>query len=108
MINWVNLASQMFNGLVLGVLLALISSGLTIIYGTLGYVAGRFFHDNFGQVEYIARTISWAAAGIIVVVVASIIIFLWLRHRRKMHQTQQETTRHENNEKVEESVGPTP
>jgi branched-chain amino acid transport system permease protein len=35
-INWVNLASQMFNGLVLGALLALISSGLTIIYGTLG------------------------------------------------------------------------
>ena len=36
MINWANLDSQMFNGLVLGALLALISSGLTIIYGTLG------------------------------------------------------------------------
>ena len=36
MINWANLVSQMFNGLVLGALLALISSGLTIIYGTLG------------------------------------------------------------------------
>ena len=36
MINWGNLISQMFNGLVLGALLALISSGLTIIYGTLG------------------------------------------------------------------------
>jgi len=35
-INWPNLISQMFNGLVLGALLALISSGLTIIYGTLG------------------------------------------------------------------------
>jgi len=35
-INWANLVSQMFNGLVLGALLALISSGLTIIYGTLG------------------------------------------------------------------------
>jgi branched-chain amino acid transport system permease protein len=35
-LNWVNLFSQMFNGLVLGALLALISSGLTIIYGTLG------------------------------------------------------------------------
>jgi branched-chain amino acid transport system permease protein len=35
-INWVTLASQMFNGLVLGSLLALIASGLTIIYGTLG------------------------------------------------------------------------
>ncbi len=34
--NWSNLVAQMFNGLVLGALLALISSGLTIIYGTLG------------------------------------------------------------------------
>ena len=36
MISWGNFASQLFNGLVLGALLALISSGLTIIYGTLG------------------------------------------------------------------------
>lgn len=36
MLNWPNLASQFFNGLALGALLALISSGLTIIYGTLG------------------------------------------------------------------------
>ena len=36
MINWGNFISQVFNGVVLGALLALISSGLTIIYGTLG------------------------------------------------------------------------
>lgn len=36
MLNWANFISQCFNGLVLGALLALISSGLTIIYGTLG------------------------------------------------------------------------
>ncbi|MBV9590881.1 MAG: branched-chain amino acid ABC transporter permease, partial [Hyphomicrobiales bacterium] len=36
MFNWSNFVSQCFNGLVLGALLALISSGLTIIYGTLG------------------------------------------------------------------------
>ena len=36
MINWGNFISQLFNGVVLGALLALISSGLTIIYGTLG------------------------------------------------------------------------
>jgi branched-chain amino acid transport system permease protein len=35
-ISWANFLSQLFNGLVLGALLALISSGLTIIYGTLG------------------------------------------------------------------------
>lgn len=34
--NWPTFLSQVFNGLVLGALLALISSGLTIIYGTLG------------------------------------------------------------------------
>src|SRR5262244_901659 len=36
MINWANFISQCFNGLVLGALLALVASGLTIIYGTLG------------------------------------------------------------------------
>jgi branched-chain amino acid transport system permease protein len=36
MITWANFVSQLFNGLALGALLALISSGLTIIYGTLG------------------------------------------------------------------------
>jgi branched-chain amino acid transport system permease protein len=35
-ITWGNFVSQLFNGLALGALLALISSGLTIIYGTLG------------------------------------------------------------------------
>jgi branched-chain amino acid transport system permease protein len=35
-ITWPNFVSQLFNGLALGALLALISSGLTIIYGTLG------------------------------------------------------------------------
>ena len=36
MITWSNFVSQLINGLALGALLALISSGLTIIYGTLG------------------------------------------------------------------------
>jgi branched-chain amino acid transport system permease protein len=35
-ITWANFSSQLFNGLALGALLALIASGLTIIYGTLG------------------------------------------------------------------------
>jgi branched-chain amino acid transport system permease protein len=35
-LSWTNFFSQLFNGLALGALLALISSGLTIIYGTLG------------------------------------------------------------------------
>jgi len=36
MLSWSNFVSQFFNGLASGALLALISSGLTIIYGTLG------------------------------------------------------------------------
>jgi len=36
MVTWPNFVSQLFNGLAAGALLALISSGLTIIYGTLG------------------------------------------------------------------------
>src|SRR5580692_3468382 len=36
LVTWPNFISQVFNGLALGALLALISSGLTIIYGTLG------------------------------------------------------------------------
>jgi len=36
MLTWPNFYSQLFNGLALGSLLALISAGLTIIYGTLG------------------------------------------------------------------------
>jgi branched-chain amino acid transport system permease protein len=36
MISWPNFIAQLFNGLALGALLALISSGLTIVYGTLG------------------------------------------------------------------------
>jgi branched-chain amino acid transport system permease protein len=35
-LSWANFSSQLFNGLALGALLALIASGLTIIYGTLG------------------------------------------------------------------------
>jgi branched-chain amino acid transport system permease protein len=57
-VNWANFASQLFNGLVLGALLALISSGLTIIYGTLGVLnlahGAMFMLGGFaGWVAYI-------------------------------------------------------
>ena len=52
-----------------------------IIYGTIGYVAGRVFHDNFTQVEHIARTVSWIGAGVIVATVLA--IFFVVRSRRK-------------------------
>jgi branched-chain amino acid transport system permease protein len=58
LINWANFVSQMFNGLVLGALLALISSGLTIIYGTLGVLNlahGAMFMLG-GYAGYVAYT----------------------------------------------------
>jgi membrane protein DedA with SNARE-associated domain len=51
------------------------------IYGLFGYYAGHLFHDNFGQLEHLARTISWAAAGI--VVAGAIIAFIIYRLRRR-------------------------
>ena len=58
MVNWANFLSQAFNGLVLGALLALISSGLTIIYGTLGVLNlahGAMFMLG-GYAGYVAYT----------------------------------------------------
>ena len=58
MISWPNLISQLFNGLALGALLALISSGLTIIYGTLGvlnFAHGAMFMMG-GYAGFVAST----------------------------------------------------
>ncbi|MBN9051773.1 MAG: branched-chain amino acid ABC transporter permease [Rhizobiales bacterium] len=81
MINWANLISQMFNGLVLGALLALISSGLTIIYGTLGVLNlahGAMFMLG-GYAGYVAYTYTESfvvavAAGSLFVMVAGVIM----------------------------------
>jgi membrane protein DedA with SNARE-associated domain len=63
------------------------------IYGTLGYLAGRFFHDNFAQVERLARTLGWIGAGLAVVaVVAAFVIYRLLRARRSQTATRTEGT----------------
>jgi len=80
-INWANLVSQMFNGLVLGALLALISSGLTIIYGTLGVLNlahGAMFMLG-GYAGYVAFTytdsfIVAVIAGSLFVMVAGVVM----------------------------------
>jgi membrane protein DedA with SNARE-associated domain len=51
------------------------------VYGCLGFFAGRIFHDNFDAVERLARTISWAGAGLIVA--AAIVAYIVFRVRRK-------------------------
>src|SRR3984893_4871056 len=55
-----------------------------IVYGTLGYVAGRFLHDNFPAVEHIASTLGWIGAGPVVVFAVAVIILLRLRRRKRM------------------------
>ncbi len=62
-----------------------------IIYGTLGYVAGRFFTSNFAVVEHIASALGWIGAGIIVVFAAAAFILLRLRRKRMLAAVDRET-----------------
>ena len=76
MINWANLISQMFNGVVLGALLALISSGLTIIYGTLGVLNlahGAMFMLG-GYAGYVAYT--YTDSFIIAIIAGSLFVMV--------------------------------
>ncbi len=59
-----------------------------IIFGCLGFFSGRFFHDNFGAVEHLAKTISWTGAAVIVVAVLLVFIVFRLR-RRRQHEKEQ-------------------
>jgi membrane protein DedA with SNARE-associated domain len=59
------------------------------IFGTLGYVAGRFFHDNFAQVERLATTLGWLGTGLIIfAVLVVLIVFRMRRHKRAQTLTQ--------------------
>ncbi|ABE63581.1 amino acid/amide ABC transporter membrane protein 1, HAAT family [Nitrobacter hamburgensis X14] len=76
MINWQNFVSQLFNGLVLGALLALISSGLTIIYGTLGVLNlahGAMFMLG-GYAGYVAYT--YTDSFIVAVIAGSLFVMV--------------------------------
>jgi branched-chain amino acid transport system permease protein len=88
MITWPNFVSQLFNGLALGALLALISSGLTIIYGTLGVLNlahGAMFMLG-GYAGYVAFQVTGSfvvaviAGALFVVVVGGIIEVVIIRH----------------------------
>ncbi len=65
MITWGNFVSQLFNGLALGLLLALISSGLTIIYGTLGVL--NLAHGAMFMLGGYAGFAAWQATNSFVV-----------------------------------------
>src|SRR3954463_5407446 len=69
MITWANFGSQLFNGLALGALLALIASGLTIIYGTLGVL--NLAHGAMFMLGGYAGYIAYEASGSFLVAVAA-------------------------------------
>ena len=76
MINWANFISQCFNGLVLGALLALISSGLTIIYGTLGVL--NLAHGAMFMLGGYAGWVAFTYTGSFVVAVLAGSLFVAL------------------------------
>ena len=76
MVNWATFISQAFNGLVLGALLALISSGLTIIYGTLGVL--NLAHGAMFMLGGYAGWVAYAHSGsfILAVIAGSLFVML--------------------------------
>jgi branched-chain amino acid transport system permease protein len=66
----------MFNGLVLGALLALISSGLTIIYGTLGVL--NLAHGAMFMIGGYAGYVAYTLTGSYLIAIASGAIFVML------------------------------
>jgi len=88
MLTWANFVSQLFNGLALGALLALISSGLTIIYGTLGVLNlahGAMFMLG-GYAGYVAYTftgsymVALIAGALFLLVVGILLERVVIRH----------------------------
>ena len=75
-INWPNFISQCFNGLVLGALLALISSGLTIIYGTLGVL--NLAHGAMFMLGGYAGWVAYTYTGSFVVAVFAGSLFVMI------------------------------
>ena len=76
MVNWPNFISQCFNGLVLGALLALISSGLTIIYGTLGVL--NLAHGAMFMLGGYAGWVAYTYTGSFIVAVVAGALFVML------------------------------
>ena len=74
MITWGTFVSQLFNGLALGALLALISSGLTIIYGALGVL--NLAHGAMFMLGGYAGWVAYGYTGSFVVAVAAGAIFV--------------------------------
>lgn len=87
MLTWPNFFSQLFNGLATGALLALIASGLTIIYGTLGVLnlahGAMFMMGGYAGYIVYSFTGSFAlavlGASVFLVIVGAILEFVVIR-----------------------------
>jgi branched-chain amino acid transport system permease protein len=75
-VNWANFISQCFNGLVLGALLALIASGLTIIYGMLGVL--NLAHGAMFMLGGYAGWVAYSYSGSFIVAVIAGSLFVML------------------------------
>jgi len=75
-VTWSNFVSQLFNGLALGALLALISSGLTIIYGTLGVL--NLAHGAMFMLGGYAGFVAYQITGSFIVAVIAGTLFVAL------------------------------
>jgi branched-chain amino acid transport system permease protein len=73
-VNWGNFLSQCFNGLVLGALLALIASGLTIIYGMLGVL--NLAHGAMFMLGGYAGWVAYTYSGSFIVAVIAGSLFV--------------------------------
>jgi branched-chain amino acid transport system permease protein len=74
MITWPNFVAQLFNGLAAGALLALISAGLTVIYGTLGVL--NLAHGAMFMLGGYAGYVAFAATGSFSLAIAAGALFL--------------------------------
>ena len=74
MLNWGNFVAQLFNGLVSGALLALISAGLTIVYGTLGVL--NLAHGALFMLGGYAGFVAYQATGNFLVAILAGTVFV--------------------------------
>src|SRR5215469_1667335 len=74
------------------------------IYGTLGFIAGRFFHDNFAQVERLASALGWFGSAVLLFAVLAIVFIIRLR-RHRLTQISNQAKESRTNEKQEIKTG---
>lgn len=55
------------------------------LYGTLGFIAGIFFHDNLAKVERLATTLGWLGTALIIFAVL-LMLFVVRARRHKLTQ----------------------